>query len=343
MYLLVLVMGLVVYGSDFDSVAGWLYVALLLLIVIAHKRVWSKRWLMASGNTSLIVSIIGAIAGIWVYTPLHMDYWDEHSLSQAVGMVILGLCSYLLSVIAAANLKVQPNSCRHCAVWALVIIGAAWSMAVYYPMIGVLFMVLLFIITGLWLRPLPTVDKATFDKATFDKAAFDKATSDTSAADVIARYAVFIIVIDLSCIVWDYQVNTAWASYLGTAFIVAALGYFFQSVQYSARVEQAVYVLALANFAMAVIWPPYLLWMLHAVAAGFTLGYLLPKAVSYSDSPSRSAFSMGWIVWFFMGIVLSNAWYANLQWAATRLVLLLPFVLLACAYAIYRGLAIKHH
>jgi hypothetical protein len=329
MYLLALVMGLVVYGSDFDSIVGWLYVALLLLIVIAHKRVWSKRWAMASGNTGTFVSVIGAVVGIWVYTPLHMDYWDEHSLGQAVGMVILGTCSYLLSVIAAAKINAHPNPCGHCAVWALIITGAAWSMAVYYPMIVVLFMVFIFIIAGLWWRPLPSVDSAKI--------------TDISAADVIARYAVFLLAIDLGCIIWDYQVNTAWASYLGVAFIAAALGYFFKSVQHSDRVEQAIYALALANFALAVLWPPYLLWMLHAIAAGFALGYLLPKAVLQSDYQSHSVFSMGWMVWFFMGLVLSNAWYANLQWAATRLVLLLPFVLLAGAYVIYRRLAIKHH
>lgn len=330
MYLLALVMGLVVYGSDFDSIAGWLYVALLLLILIVHKRVWSRRWAMASGNTGLFVSIIGAVAGVWVYTPLHMDYWDEHSLSQAVGMVVLGLCSYLLSVIAAAKINAQSNPCRHCAVWALVITGAAWSMAVYYPMIVVLFMVFLFIIAGLWMRPLSSVDTTKFKE-------------DRSAADVIAKYVVFLLAIDLSCVIWDYQVNTTWALYVGVGFVAAALGYFFKSVQNSDRVEQAVYTLALANFAMAVLWPPYLLWMLHAMVVGFALGYLLPKAVSQSRYQSYSVFSMGWMVWFFMGLVLSNAWYANLQWAATRLVLLLPFVLLASAYVIYRGLAIKHH
>ena len=53
--------------------------------------------------------------------------------------------------------------------------------------------------------------------------------------------------------------------------------------------------------------------------------------------------SLGWTVWFFMGLVLSNAWYANLQWAATRLILILPFAVLGILYLVYNRRAVPDH
>ena len=333
MYLLALVMGLVVYGSDFDGITGWLYLAPLLLLTILHRRLWAMRLTMASGNATTLVSAIGIVVGIWVYTPLHMNYWDEHSLNQAVGMAILGVCSYLLSVVGAVKINNQPTSCPRCAIAALAIIGALWWPAVYYPMIVVLFLVIVFIIAAIWSRPLIS---AALVSASAEK------SKDTFAVDVIARYAVFILAIDISSVIWDFQVNTEWALYVSISFMAAAVGNYLKSSCRSGRAEQTVYALALVNFMIAVVWPPYLLWIAHAALAGIALGYLLPNAMSQSDSPTHSIWSMGWTVWFFMGLAMSNAWYANLQWAATRLVLLLPFVLLAIGYIIFRSAAIKH-
>ena len=284
---------------------------------------------LASGNTATFVSVIGIAAGIWIYTPLHMNYWDEHSLSQAIGMAILGVCSYLLSMIAAAKINAENAACRHCAVGALVIIGISWLMAVSYPVFVVLFLVVLFIVQALWFRPLSS---ATTEKAT-----------DASPADVIAKYIVFLLAIDMGCIIWDYQVNTIWALYVSIFFIAAASGYYLKFARHSDRDEQTVYMVALVNFTVAALWPPYLLWVLHAVVAGFAFGYFLPKAVAKRGYQTNSVWTMGWTVWFFMGLALSNAWYANLQWAATRLMLLLPFGLLGVVYLVTRGAATKHH
>ena len=330
MYLLVLVIGLVVYGSDFDGITGWLYVTPLLVYTVAHGRIWSHRNKLGSGNTPRVIYAIGAIAALFAYAPMHMDYWDEHSLSQSVWMAILGLCSYLSCVVAAAKITRKDPPCQNCAVFALVAIGLIWLLARYYPTIVLLGLGLLFIVSALWSEPLQHEIKP--------------AGLGAPQSDVIARYTLFLLTIDIGCIVWDYQVNTAWALYIGLSLMAAALGFYIkQTVSKVDRLEQAVYVIAIINFVLAVLWPAYLLWMFHALAAGFCVGFLLRTAISAAGDEERLHLSMGWVVWFFMGLVLSNAWYANLQWAATRLVAVLPFVLLAFLFMKYRIAASKQH
>ncbi|WP_455212113.1 hypothetical protein [Kaarinaea lacus] len=329
MYLLALVMGLVVYGSDFDSITGWLYVIPLIVITVLHKQVWSRRFELRSANTIRIISIIGALAALFAYAPLHMNYWDEHSITQALWLALLGMCSYLINVIAAAEIGVRNSFCRYCAPGALALIGVFWLFALVYPMIIWFFLGLLFIVSMLWFIPQHAENKET--------------SSDISHADVIAKYAVFVLAIDIGCIIWDHQVNTAWAFYIGAVFMAGAVGFYIKLAKNSELLEKVAYTAAVVNFALAVIWPVYLLWGLHAIVAGLCLGYLLPHAISQRGYQDHLRVYLGWSVWFFMGLVLSNAWYANLQWAFTRLIVLLPFVVLGLLYMTYRFAASKHH
>ena len=131
-YLLALVMGLVVYGSDFDSITGWLYVIPLIVLTVSHRRLWSRRFNLSSPKWLRVVCAFGALCALFVYAPLHMNYWDEHSVSQAVWMALLGVFSYLISVAAATTISVQKASCRHCAPGALALIGIFWLFAFYY-------------------------------------------------------------------------------------------------------------------------------------------------------------------------------------------------------------------
>jgi hypothetical protein len=63
-YLLALTMGLVVYGSDFDGISGWLYVLPLILYAVIHKRrrqigvdCWSRDRI--SGLCSTAYALLG--------------------------------------------------------------------------------------------------------------------------------------------------------------------------------------------------------------------------------------------------------------------------------------------
>ena len=328
LYLTVLTVGLVVYGSDFDSITGWLYVTPLIVLALAHKWVWARRFNLGSLNTARLICAVAAFVAMFVYVPLHMDYWDEHSLSQALAMAVLGVCSYLVSIIAATRISSQNAFCRRCGAGALVFIGLSWRLALYYPMIALLSLGLVFIVSILWFNPRQSARK--------------EPAVETVQADVIAKYTLFLLAIDIGCIVWDYQVNTAWAYFVGLAFIAAALGYYINLAAESERFDRPVYIAAIANFILAVLWPAYLLWSLHALVAGLCLGYLLPRAIAgacYQESP---CLSLGWTAWIFMGLVLSNAWYANLQWAFTRLTVVLPFAVLGVLYMRYRFAVVKY-
>jgi hypothetical protein len=249
-------------------------------------------------------------------------------------MAVLGVSSYLMSVIAAAEINAQNASCRRCATGALALIGIFWLLAMYYPMIIVLLLGLVFILSILWFSPQRFSPQQNRQK---------EASRDTAQADVIAKYTIFMLVIDIGCIIWDYQVNTTWAYFVGVAFIAAALGFYIKLAGDSERLDQPVYIAAIANFTLAVVWPAYLLWSLHAIVAGLCVGYLLPQAMSRPGYKVSPRLSLGWMVWVFMGLVLSNAWYANLQWAFTRLIVVLPFAALAILYMKYRATALKYH
>jgi hypothetical protein len=258
-----------------------------------------------------------------------MNYWDEHSVSQAASMALLGVCSYFASVIAAAEISVQNSSCRYCSPGALALIGVCWLFALYFPMIVLFFLGLLFIVTTVWFSPRQSEQKET--------------SKDILQTDIIAKYAVFVLAIDIGCVIWDHQVNTAWAYFVGAAFIAAALGSYVKLATDSEQLDQPMYIIAIVNFTLAVVWPAYLLWSWHAIAVGLCMGYLLPQVISRSAHKDSPRLSLGWTVWFFMGLVLSNAWYANLQWAYTRLIVVLPFAVLGILYVKYRFAALKYH
>jgi len=329
MYLLTVVMGLVVYGSDFDSVTGWLYVFPLLLITVFHKWVWSLRFRLKTANSIRIIGTAGALAALFAYAPLHMGYWDEHAIAQALWMAVLGMCSYFISVMAAAEISERRLSYRYYAPGALALIGLFWLFAVYYPMIGLFFLGLMFIFSIVWLSS--------------SQNEYQETIPDSAKTDVIAKYTIFVLAIDIGCIIWDYQVNTLWAFYIAAVFIAGGIGFFIRLAYNSTPLEQTIYVAAIINFSLAVVWPPYLLWGLHTVVAGWCMGYLLPSTISPSATQENTSLSLGWVVWFFMGLVLSNAWYANLQWAFTRLIVVLPFLILGIIYAAYRFAAARHH
>jgi len=330
LYLLVVAIGLVVYGSDFKGIAGWIYVVPLIGLTIVHRWIWPLRYQLSSVKITRTFCGIGAVIALLVYTPMQMGYWDEHSLLQAFLIAGLGICSYLVSIVAATHLAQQPSVSKTGPVFALGIISLFWLLAKPYPLAVILCLAVLFVIAAIWLAPLQTVESVR--------------TDTRLRSDAFAKYAVFLIAIDISSVVWDFEVDTQWAWYVASSFFAAAVGYYVgSSDKKSDRLEQVVYFAVIANFMAAVIWPAYILWFLHVGIAGFCLGYLLPAATIRVADPLKAQPTLGWTVWFFLGVVLSNAWYANLHWASTRIVLLLPFVIIALLYLVFRYSAFRHH
>lgn len=327
LYLLAMIIGLVVFGSDFKGIAGWIYIVPLILLTVIHKRIWSHRYQISSGIGIWLICAIGAVVAVLVYQPMHMGYWDEHSLSQAFLIAVLGVCSYLLSVVAAAHLDDHLAANKNESVLALVIIGLLWSLATQYPLAVLFCLAILFVIAAFWLHPLQAAPRVKAEMR--------------PRSDPFAKFAILLIAIDISCVVWDFEIDTQWAWYIAMSFLAAAAGYFVAgSGKRSDQWDQAIYLVVIANFLTAAVLPAYILWFLHVGIAGFCLGYLLPAAIFRPHHTLQP--TMGWTVWFFLGVVLSNAWYANLLWASTRVVLLLPFAIIALLSLRYRYSALKH-
>ena len=255
LYLLVVAIGLVVYGSDFKGIAGWIYIIPLLVLTVAHHWVWPLRQQLSSAKGIRIVCGTGAVVALLAYSPMHMGYWDEHSLWQAVLMAGLGICSYLLSIIAAAKITPvtttpQTTSYRNSPVWVLALIGLFWLLAKQYPLVVLLCLALVFIISAFWLPPPEQTGGVKLPAK--------------SRSDPFAKYTIFLTAIDLSCVVWDFEIDTRWAWYVAVGFLAAAVGYYVgRGDNKSDQLEQGVYFAAIVNFVAAALWSPYIVWFLH--------------------------------------------------------------------------------
>jgi hypothetical protein len=84
LYAVIIVLGLVVYGSDFDEAAGNLYFIPLFLLPLLY---WLKAKLLkplASVAVANVILLAGAVVALLAYKQMHFAFWDEHSLPQAI-------------------------------------------------------------------------------------------------------------------------------------------------------------------------------------------------------------------------------------------------------------------
>ena len=312
LYCVTIALGLVVYGSDFDELAGKLYLVPLLLLPILHWFVAKLIKPLSSTLLTSILMILTALVALLAYQELHFAYWDEHSLAQTIKLVVLGILSYLSSVVASIRLQAWRGNHRIACAGAWVVLGLCWMLAFYFPMSSLLVMAAIMAVASLW----SVADANELQLVQYKK------TPELRPM----KYLVFVLAMDLSLVVWDYQVNTGWAWHLSGAFIVGALGSWLAFNSLS-KYFWLIMFIATANFIVAVIWPTYILHYMHSSLVGLCLGWSIACLIT-----SRSSFSPILMVSsampLFLGLAIGNLFYANLAYVHWRIVFLLPLLAL---------------
>jgi hypothetical protein len=312
LYCVTIALGLVVYGSDFDEVAGNLYLVPLLLLPLLHWFVVKLLKPLTSVAVATGVLLAGAVVALLAYRQLHFSYWDEHSLSQAILLACLGLLSYLASVVACIRLNMWQGDHRRASASAWLILGLCWMLAFYYPMSSLFVMAVILAVASLW---------AVAGSVDIKRLRLEKMPATSPV-----KYLLFLLMLDLSLVVWDYQVNTGWAWYLSGAMIAAALGCWlvFKSAN---KYLYLIIVVAMINFVAATIWPGFILHHLHSVLVGVCLGWSIGYLVN-AEGVRKHLPVVSAAMPVFLGLALGYAVYANLAYASWRVVFLLPLLVL---------------
>mgnify|MGYP001823182999 CR=1 FL=1 len=312
LYCVTIALGLVVYGSDFDELAGKLYIIPLLVLPVLHWFVGKRIRPMTSLVASSIILLVGAIVALFVYQKLHFAFWDEHSLTQTIMLLVLGILSYLSSVLASIRLQAWQGTHRSASASAWLMLGLCWPLAFYYPMSSLFVMAVILAIASFW------------HVASSNDLQWVQYKKITALRPV--KYLVFVLSLDLGLVLWDYQVNTGWAWHLGGAFVAGALGSWL-AFNATNKNYWPILVIAIVNFVTAIIWPAFVLHYLHSAIVGLCLGwcitYLMNAGANFSPILVVSS-----AMPVFLGLAFGNLFYSNLAHVYWRVVLLLPLLVL---------------
>lgn len=311
LYLPLVILGLGVYGSDFDVLSGRLFLGLIPTLALLDHFLgkWLER--RAVGTLATVLLLLGVLAAGVAYRPLHLAYWDEHSSSQAATFVLLGLLSWSASRIGAGRLRLQPAPGKLGLAGALVLLGLAWWSAALYPMMPTLML-------GAGLALAAALGPLTGEPRCVS------APRALVLPDRWWTWGALLLGIDAWTCVWDYQWVPAWSGQLMVLFVAAAVGLFA-----SRRVGSLLLALGVLNFVLAALVRPWGIEPAHALFAGLALGVLLRRSLADDDGAAvggrpLAGFSAYWV----LGLVLGLALYQNLSFNALRLlVLAIPLTL----------------
>lgn len=315
LYCFILLIGLFVYGSEMNALAGKLY-AISLISILIFIFIF-KRWftLKVGRWSSRLILFIGGACGLYLYKTLHFNYWDEHSLPQSILMSVLALCSFFAANLGTKKVTYEPTKMA----LALGIIATTWLASTHYPMapIFVISLILLFSL----------LDNTEFS-LNLQRGKIKCLRPET--------YLLFISVLDISLVVWDYQVNSFWGFHLFLSLMgVALVQAIYPQVKHKIKPE-ILYLLLAINFVLAIIFPVFVLHWSHSLISGLLLGVLVSNLYLYekrNDNSHKSSHMRAdvfvtiapAVIW---GLVIGYAFYANLEHSQWRAVLLLPALIL---------------
>lgn len=316
LYCITIALGLIVYGSDFDTLAGKLYLVPLFLLPVLHWFVAKLIKFLSSTIFATALLMAGAIVALLTYNKLHFAFWDEHSLSQTIMLVVLGFLSYASSVIASIRLQAWQGDHRNAGASAWLVLALCWLLAFYFPMSSLFIIAATMAVSSLW----PVAISSSQHVLQHNK---NRALSPI-------KYLVSVVAMDLGLILWDYQINTGWAWHLSAAFFTAAFGSWiaFNSTN---KYYWAMISIAVLNFIAVIIWPTYLLQYFHSAVVGFCLGWSITYLAN-SEPKFSPILVVSSAMPFFLGLAFGNLFYANLAYAHWRVVFLLPLLALLVIY-----------
>ena len=311
LYCVTTVLGLVVYGSDFDATAGKLYLIPLIAVPVLHRYLKGNARRLAAPKAATPILLAGAVLALLAYRPLHFGYWDEHSVSQAILLALLGLFSYLGAVVASVRLRHWQGNHQRAATASWLVLGLFWMFAVAYPMIPLLAIAMIMAVAVLWSVP-------------FTQTLPLKQRPVVFAAGAV-KYLMFLVVLDLGLTVWDYQVDSRWAWHISGAFLTAALGCWLAFTG-KRRFFWPVVAIVCINFVAAILWPWYVVHPLHSALIGISLGWIAGYLLR-GDTQLNPVTLLALALPLFLGLIVGYLFYANLAYAAWRAILLIPLAI----------------
>jgi hypothetical protein len=308
LYLSLCVYGLGVFGSDFDVLAGRLFIGLVVGLCVLDRWASAAVGRLAGSTWQFALVLLTVLLAAVAYRPLHLGYWDEHSTPQAAAVVALGLCSWALSRLAAAELVGSTPRAGEL-LGALLLIAGAWASAWFYPMLP-------FLGVGAI---------AALGAAAAPSDAVPREGGSRGRLSAFEGLVTVCIAVDLFLVLWDFQWLPNWAPLVGLSFALAGVGY-----SAGRRAEGWWLLVGALNFGAAVAFPEWVLHPGHAALVGLALGALLSR-VLHGASEHRCAGRAplgGFTGFWILGVVLGMALYQNLAFAGWRALLLVPAVAL---------------
>ena len=298
LYLPLVVLGLGVFGSDFDAPSGRIFITLFLALLVLDFTLGRRVERLAHGAAASWIALLAIPVAALAYRPVHLSYWDEQSTSQAAAYALLGVFSWAVSRIGAGRARPPSGAPPFAPAAALGVLGLSWLGAALYPLLPTL--------------ALGGVFAGLAVAVSGESAGSPPAAAERSArTGGLAAWGALLLGIDLFLVVWDYRWDSAWAPHLALAFAAAALGWVL-----ARRFGAVLLGLGAANFLLAALVRPFVLEYSHSAIAGLALGALLARALG--GSLGR------WTVLWTVGLGLGLALYENLAFAGWRALLLLP-------------------
>ncbi len=294
--------GLAIYGSDFERPSGKIYLLLLFLvpfILFLYRYQKVKNVIAVSLKPLQIVSIL---SGLYLYSLLHLNYWDEHSTVQAVLVLLLALGSLFTALISLS--KIKSNLERF--FWPMLLVATVYLANALYPLIA--FMVISFILLSHFLS-------ATIYT--------DNNESKQKTLPFYSAVILWFLFVESFMPIWDFQEVLLWPYLSFSYFIGFALSLFFGRFYQSFFNETTFQCLAVIAILFSVIFPSWVLNYSHTVVFGLLTGLFW---VVFSKSISIKNLLLSVMsTWLWAGFI-SLVLYLNITIIEYRLVLLAVFV-----------------
>ncbi|OFV81740.1 MAG: hypothetical protein A2Y78_02745 [Acidobacteria bacterium RBG_13_68_16] len=337
LYCFGVLLGLSIYGVDFGSVSGYLYVVPLLLapLVLPRLGAGTLRWLRRHARP---LAAIGVALGAVAYRPLHLGFWDEQSLVQSAAVSGLGLVSVVVGWLAVMQVANRPGQAPASLAGALAIVAVFFFLSRWYPLIPILGAVLC-------LAPAVTL---RWDP---EEAGVARRTERTPFLSALAFY----LAAELGQVVWDLGVDSSWGPQLALAFVTAALvamAWWLAGARVTANDPGHPWLVARAGVAalvpaaavgVATAWQPsFVLHPLRQALLGLAFGGLIVAVFARMRVPGPHAVTVqGVWLWFTIGLAVSNVYSLQLEaYPAGRLAFAVPAIV---AFLWGRGPAARRH
>lgn len=301
----VLIIGLLVFGSDFKQGSGWIYTAGLVIIIALHlsRRFWAAR---VNELAVKLFALLAGIGGVWVYQAMHVGYWDERNYLQAVLVSLLSIASAVISIRAQYRCN-EPINVKTVTLSAVVIV-CSWLLAAYYTMLPLLSVAIILIAFFL-------IDSPAFP---------ERIEKVRHKPGFRYRYAVFLMSLDMFLVVWDFKVNTEWAFYLASSLLI--IFFVLLAPVFTRFWTIVVYLIGVSNFLLAIYYPKFVIYYAHSVWSGLVLGTLIKQLMVRSRfNQSNDIFNLWGSV--LLGMYFGYAFYANMEEMSWRGILLIPLIL----------------